>query len=82
MTRPTLQSLCRALAEADPEGLVALGAPDDEYLPEAEALLGLEHLDADVVRGVFQGFFGPVATTHPDRFWELLAARCEASQID
>ena len=26
------------LAEADPEGLIAMGCPDDEYAPEAEAL--------------------------------------------
>ncbi len=33
--------LIRILAEADPVGLIAGGAPNDEYAPEADSILGL-----------------------------------------
>ena len=38
----TRDELIKILAEADPVGLVADGAPKDEYAREADAILGLK----------------------------------------
>jgi len=39
MPRPDLESIQDIIRAADPEGLLAEGAPEDEYEPEEEALL-------------------------------------------
>jgi hypothetical protein len=39
MPRPDLESIQDIVRAADPEGLLAEGAPEDEYEPEEEALL-------------------------------------------
>ncbi|ROP38835.1 hypothetical protein [Saccharothrix texasensis] len=50
----------------DPEGLLALGAPADEYGPEADsfaALLGQGvTITPEVVRQVWERWFGPGST--------------------
>lgn len=38
----TRDAMIEILAQADPLGLVAAGAPRDEYAPEADAILALE----------------------------------------
>lgn len=77
MSHHATDALTRALAQADPEGLIAAGAPADEYLPEAEALLAHEYIDADAVREVFRTMFDETSVSaHSEQFWELLAQRC------
>lgn len=66
MTRSALQSLSLVLADVDPERLLAQGAPVNEYLPEAEALLPLQPLDGHAVRSVFRRSFEEAASSHSD----------------
>jgi hypothetical protein len=70
--------LQHVLAEVDPMGLIALGAPDDEYAPEADAILALPVLDAAGVRAVFVEWFSLVPP-HPDSFWHAIARACRVA---
>ncbi len=61
--RPSVQeAVGRVVAEHDPEGLLAAGAPADEYAPEVQALVGLVvrgPVRAADVLGVWERWFGP-----------------------
>lgn len=51
--------LIRILAEADPVGLIAGGAPKNEYAREADAILGLHGVPTlTEITGVFGVSFG------------------------
>jgi hypothetical protein len=80
-----LASVSRAIAEADPIGLVKGGAPADEYETEVAKLLpklARATSIADVeqaVREIFEDAFGSSDTTGPDwdlseRLWHIAAA--------
>lgn len=51
-----------ALSEVDPIGLLKMGCPDDEYMPEAEdiaaRMVSVEVVDAAVVFDVLSHWFG------------------------
>lgn len=67
----TREELIRILAEADPVGLVAEGAPVDEYAAEADAILGLRGVpQLTEITGVFAVSFGdPGACTRETARW-------------
>lgn len=51
--------MIKILAQADPVGLIANGAPRDEYAPEAEAILGLKGVPTlTEITGIFGVSFG------------------------
>jgi len=58
MPRPDLESIQDIVRSADPEGLIAEGAPEDEYEPEEEALMAelksisTDELTEDLVRAL------------------------------
>lgn len=55
----TRDELIKILAQADPVGLVAGGAPEDEYAREADAILGLKGVvTLTEITGVFAVSFG------------------------
>ena len=64
-------ALIKVLAEADPVGLVAGGAPDDEYAREADAILELKGVvTLTEITGVFAVSFGdPGACTRETARW-------------
>jgi hypothetical protein len=69
----------RIVDELDPEGLLAVGAPADEYGPEVAALAELVAagpVDAAGVRAVWEHWFGPDSSVarNPDRLNRLTAA--------
>lgn len=47
----------RAVASVDPVGLVAAGAPYDEYAPEVDRLLPLAPVTVEQVRAVWSDMF-------------------------
>lgn len=56
------------LAAADPVGLIAAGAPLDEYAPEADTIAELEQtgdVDLHTLKAVFDHWFGEAATVYP-----------------
>ena len=63
--------LIRILAEADPVGLIAGGAPQDEYAAEAEAILALQGVPRlTEITGVFAvSFSDPGACTRDAARW-------------
>lgn len=65
--------LIRILAEADPMGLIADGAPDDEYASEADAILGLKGvITLTEITGVFTvSFSEPGACSRETARWIL-----------
>lgn len=65
--------LIRILAEADPMGLVASGAPKDEYAPEADEILSLvPPIQVTEVTGVFSVSFNePGACSRETARWIL-----------
>ncbi|CAL8974543.1 hypothetical protein PROP_01452 [Propionicimonas sp. T2.31MG-18] len=77
----TREELIRILAEADPVGLVAEGAPVDEYAAEADAILGLRGVpQLTEITGVFAVSFGdPGACTRETARWiaEEMVRRAE-----
>ncbi|MDR7302302.1 hypothetical protein [Haloactinomyces albus] len=83
--RPT-ETVLRVLNEHDPEGLLALGAPNDEYEPEAEHLARLASqsrtITAEVVTEVWDYWFGHAGSfterASPQDL-EQLAAHLEAA---
>ncbi len=69
----------RIVDDLDPEGLLALGAPADEYAPEVAALAELVAAGPVVDTGVlavWEHWFGPGSSVerHPDRLHRLTAA--------
>jgi hypothetical protein len=68
-----------AVAGEDPEGLLALGTPADEYDPEIADLVGLV-LNESVTEGrvleIWEGWFGPGSglADHPEVLRRLTAA--------
>lgn len=61
--RPPFEAVLQALGLEDPEGLLAIGAPSDEYAQEADALgqwlrVG-RPVTAEVLVEVWERFFGP-----------------------
>ena len=67
----TRDELIRILAEADPVGLVAAGAPQDEYAAEAEEILALRGVpQLTEITGVFAvSFADPGACTRETARW-------------
>ncbi|MFT3833640.1 MAG: hypothetical protein QM711_10030 [Micropruina sp.] len=63
--------LIRILAEADPVGLIADGAPDDEYAAEADAILALRGVPRlTEITGIFGvSFADPGACTRETARW-------------
>lgn len=61
---PSKQIIREMLREWDPEGLIDLGAPEDEYEPEAERVSSrLENIEStsdmiELLRGTFSHMFG------------------------
>lgn len=52
----------RVVAREDPEGLLAMGAPEDEYRPEVDDLTSLvlsDVVDAEAVLDLWERWFGP-----------------------
>lgn len=49
-------ALLRLFAEVDPWGLIAIGAPWDEYWSEVQAIMGRNHVTADDVMETFRRF--------------------------
>ncbi|ALG14320.1 hypothetical protein [Kibdelosporangium phytohabitans] len=62
---PSLQAVRAVLNEHDPEGLLDLGAPDDEYDFEAEDFVRLlahgDAIEPAVVVDVWERWFGPAS---------------------
>jgi hypothetical protein len=75
----TRDELIRILAEADPVGLVAAGAPSDEYSAEADAILALRGIPTlTEITGVFTvSFSEPGACPRETARWiaEQIAIR-------
>jgi hypothetical protein len=67
----TKDELIRILAEADPVGLIAGGAPQDEYAAEAEAILALHGVPKlTEITGVFAvSFSNPGACRRDTARW-------------
>lgn len=67
----TRAELIRILAEADPVGLIAGGAPEDEYAAEAEAILALRGVPTlTEITGIFAvSFSNPGACTRETARW-------------
>jgi len=67
----TRDELIKVLAQADPVGLIAGGAPDDEYGREADAILELHGVvTLTEITGVFAVSFGdPGACTRETARW-------------
>lgn len=67
----TRDEMIRILAEADPVGLIAAGAPSDEYAPEAESILALHGVpQLTEITGVFAvSFSEPGACTRDAARW-------------
>ncbi|GAA2988819.1 hypothetical protein [Streptosporangium longisporum] len=82
MTDDRLTAAVRALIDRyDPEGLLGMGAPDDEYDPEVRDLTALvrggEEITADVVGSVWNRWFNGVSdwcTRRPEQVREVAAA--------
>lgn len=64
-------ALIRILAEADPVGLIAAGAPQDEYAAEADAILALNGVPrVTEITGIFAvSFSEPGACTRDTARW-------------
>ncbi|MCA0297320.1 MAG: hypothetical protein LCH96_18815 [Actinobacteria bacterium] len=67
----TRDDMIRILAQADPVGLIANGAPDDEYAAEADAILALQGVpQLTEITGVFAvSFSEPGACTRETARW-------------
>lgn len=67
----TRDEMIRILAEADPVGLIAGGAPDDEYAAEADAILSLRGTpQLTEITGVFAvSFSNPGACSRETARW-------------
>ncbi|SEG60699.1 hypothetical protein SAMN05444920_103429 [Nonomuraea solani] len=83
MTEDQVAAAVRALINRyDPEGLLGMGAPDDEYDPEVGDLTALvcggrEEITADAVRSVWNRWFDGVSdwgTRQPEQVREVAAA--------
>lgn len=61
--RPPFPAVLSILSREDPEGLLASGAPQDEYAPEADDLSSRlragQPLTGDVLGEVWERWFGP-----------------------
>lgn len=77
----TREELIRILAEADPVGLIAEGAPPDEYAAEADAILALRGVPKlTEITGVFAvSFSEPGACSRETARWiaEEMARRAD-----
>ena len=67
----TRDDMISILAEADPAGLIASGAPHDEYAAEADAILALRGIpQLTEITGVFAvSFSEPGACTRETARW-------------
>jgi hypothetical protein len=67
----TRDELIKILAQADPVGLIASGAPKDEYAREADSILGLKGVvTLTEITGVFSvSFSEPGACTRETARW-------------
>ena len=79
----TRDDMIRILAEADPVGLIAGGAPQDEYSAEADAILELRGVpQVTEITGIFAvSFSEPGACTRDTARWiaEEMARRSSRS---
>lgn len=61
--QPYFREALQIIRRHDPEGLMDLGAPPDEYAPEAEDFARLlasgASITPEVTRDVWEGWFGP-----------------------
>ena len=82
----TLTEMIEILAEADPMGLIASGAPRDEYASEAEAILGLKGVARlSEITGIFAvSFSEPGACDRETARWiaDEMAQRACGSTTD
>ncbi|MGT2461123.1 hypothetical protein [Sinomonas atrocyanea] len=86
MDTPAPQALfdavTRCLAEHDLEGVMAHGAPLDEYAPEARDFAWMmasgEPVTAEAVARVWAKWFGDGSPAEPTRAMEVLAADLQA----
>lgn len=75
-----LRAAVRGIVDAlDPEGLLAIGAPADEYSPEVDALAGLVAagpVTAADVLATWEHWFGPgsALARYPEHLHRLTAA--------
>ncbi|WP_114452341.1 hypothetical protein [Halopolyspora algeriensis] len=83
-----LRAVLRVLNEHDPEGLLDVGAPADEYTPEAThfaRLTGENHtITTELVAEVWAHWFGNesrLLTTAPVQELEQLAARLAVASV-
>ena len=69
-TRPPFPAVRAVLNKHDPEGLLAIGAPDDEYDPESEDFARLlrdgQPISHEVVVEVWGKWFGATGFTRAD----------------
>lgn len=67
----TRDQMIEILAEADPVGLIAVGAPRDEYAAEADAILSLRGVPTlTEITSIFSVFFNePGACTRETARW-------------
>lgn len=82
----TRDALIEILAEADPMGLVAGGAPRDEYASEADAILALPKAPSlTEITGIFTvSFSEPGACSRETARWiaEQMVVRAESPTAD
>lgn len=76
--------LIKILAEADPMGLIAGGAPGDEYASEADAILGLKGvITLTEITGVFTvSFSEPGACSRETARWILDEMASRAQELE
>lgn len=66
----TREQMIEILAEADPVGLIAAGAPRDEYAREADEILSLQGVpQLTEVTGIFSVNFEPGACERETARW-------------
>lgn len=69
-TRPPFPAVRAVLNKHDPEGLLAVGAPDDEYDPESEDFARLlrdgQPISPTVVAEVWEKWFGTTGSVRAD----------------
>lgn len=77
-------AICEVLAKHDPQGLIRMGAPLDEYSPEAHPLsdkiqppYSVDKI-AEAVHQVFTEMFAPMRVGTRDEYMPIAVDICEA----
>jgi hypothetical protein len=65
------EKITEAVNSVDPVGLLAFGAPPDEYSPECEimAMLPEKDLSAQIIYAIFYHFFGDMIASSDADCW-------------